>query len=74
MSDRRSRIAASILALLAGASAWFSAGSVGLTSGDADRVAALPSVSLLILAMIAPVIAAGRGSTERSLAAWFEIP
>ena len=57
-ADRRSRTAASILAMLGGASAWLSAGSVGFTSGDADRVAALPSVSLLILAMVAAVVAA----------------
>jgi len=58
MSDRRSRIAASTLALIAGASAWLSAGSVGFTGGDADRVAAFPSVSLLVLAMFAAVVAA----------------
>ncbi len=57
MPDRRSRPAASMLAVLAGTSGWLSAGSVGFTSGDADRVAALPSVSLLILAVVAAVVA-----------------
>src|SRR5688572_20697636 len=58
MPDRRSRIAASILALFSGASAFLSAGSVGFTSGGADRVAALPSVSILVLAMLAAAAAA----------------
>lgn len=57
-ADRRSRIAASVLALVAGASAWLSAGTIGISSGGADRVAALPSVSLLVLAMFAAVLAA----------------
>ena len=56
-ADRRSRTAASILALVGGASAWLSAGSVGFTGGDADRVAALPPVFLLLLAIAAAVAA-----------------
>ena len=58
MADRRSRSAASILALLTGASAFLSAGSVGFTSGGADRVAALPSLSILVLAVLAAPAAA----------------
>jgi hypothetical protein len=42
---------------VAGASVWLSAGTIGITSGDADRVAALPSGSLLVFAMFAAVLA-----------------
>ena len=57
-ADRRSRTAASILALFSGASVFLSAGSVAFTSGGADRVAALPSASILLLAMLAAAAAA----------------
>ena len=37
---------------------WLSAGTLAVVSGDAERVAALPSVSFLILAMVVAVAAA----------------
>src|SRR5687768_16374570 len=58
MPERRSRIATSTLALLSGTTAWLSAGTLALVSGDAERVAALPSVVFLILAMLVAVVAA----------------
>lgn len=57
-ADRRSRVAASLVALLAGAGAWLSAGTIAYTGGDADRVAALPSIFVLVVAMVAAVVAA----------------
>jgi hypothetical protein len=50
--------ASSFLAALAGASAWLSAGTLAVVSGDAHRVAALPPLSLLVLAMVVAVGAA----------------
>ncbi len=67
--SRRARIAASILALLAGATAWLSAGIVGFTSGGADRVAAFPSLSLLLIAMLA-ALAAAKALALHIEAAW----
>ncbi len=57
-ADRRSRIAASILALLTAVSVWLSLGTVALTSGDTVRIAALPSLSILALLIVAVVAAA----------------
>lgn len=49
MADRRSRFAASILALLAAVSIWLSAGIVSAYGGDTIRIAALPSIPILIV-------------------------
>src|SRR5688500_4938741 len=57
-AERRSRIATSTLALLSGTTAWLSAGTLAVVSGDAERVAALPSVVFLILAILVAVVAA----------------
>ena len=56
--DRRSRIAASIVALLAAASLWLSAGTVAVISGDTHRVAALPSILVLLGLAVLAVVAA----------------
>jgi hypothetical protein len=56
-SDRRSRLATSILAALIGAAAWLSAGTVAYSSGGADRVAALPPLSYLLAAMVVTIVA-----------------
>lgn len=55
---RRAQLAASILALFAGATGWLSAGTLAVTGGDAQRVAALPSLIWLVAAMVAAVAAA----------------
>jgi hypothetical protein len=47
-----------LLAALAGAAAWFSAGTVAFTSGGADRVAAFPPLIYLAVAVVLAVIAA----------------
>jgi hypothetical protein len=60
-ADRRSRAAASVAALFAGATAWLSAGTLALTSGHADRVAALPSFTVLGVLMLAALAAAWVG-------------
>lgn len=52
-SERAS--ASKILAALTGAAAWFSAGTVAYTGGGADRVAALPPISFLIVAVAVPI-------------------
>ena len=57
-AGRGARVAASILALLAGATAWLSGATLAVTGGDAQRVAALPSISWLAAAMVAAVAAA----------------
>lgn len=57
-ADRRSRLSASILALLTAVSIWLSLGTIALTSGDAVRIAALPSLSLLATLIVATVAAA----------------
>jgi hypothetical protein len=56
--DRRSQIAASIVALLAATSLWLSAGTVAVISGDTHRIAALPSIWILPGLAIAAVVAA----------------
>ena len=48
MQDRRSRFAASVLALQAAISLWLSLGTVAVISGDTHRIAALPSIWILI--------------------------
>lgn len=57
MQDRRSRLAASVLALLTAGSIWLSAGTLALpSSGDTGRIALLPSIwilGVLAAAMIA---------------------
>jgi hypothetical protein len=58
MQDRRSRIAASFLALLTAVSIWLSAGTVAVVSGDTHRIAALPSIWILIGLAIAVLVAA----------------
>ena len=58
MHDRRSRIAASIVALVAAVSLWLSLGTIAVISGDTHRIAALPSIWILVLVAIgAPVVA-----------------
>ena len=47
-----------LIAALTGAAAWFSAGTVAYTSGGADRVAALPPLSLLAAAMALAIVIA----------------
>lgn len=56
--DRRSRFAASIVALLAGVSLWLSAGTVAVVSGDTHRIAALPSILVLVGLAVLAVAAA----------------
>ena len=56
--DRRSRLAASIVALAAAVSAWLSAGTIAVLGGDTHRIAALPSLWILIGLAIAAVLAA----------------
>jgi len=46
--DRRSQVAASVVALLTAISLWLSAGTVAVISGDTHRIAALPSTWILI--------------------------
>ena len=50
--------ASSLVAALAGAAGWLSAGTLAVVSGDAERVAALPPVSFLIVAMVVAAAAA----------------
>ena len=45
--DRRSRIAASVLACLAAISIWVSLGIQAITGGDASRIAVFPSLTVL---------------------------
>jgi hypothetical protein len=66
-ADRRSHLAASIVALLAAVSAWLSAGLVLI--GDTGRIAALPSISIL-LALIVAALAAARIARLRLDQAW----
>ncbi|HEX7284024.1 MAG TPA: hypothetical protein VF239_18345, partial [Vicinamibacterales bacterium] len=47
-----------LLAALTGAAAWCSTGTVAFTSGDADRVAALPPFAYLIAAMALAIVSA----------------
>jgi hypothetical protein len=47
MQDRRSRLAAPILALVAAVSIWLSAGTVAVLDGDTHRIAALPAFWIL---------------------------
>ena len=61
--------ASSLLAALAGATAWLSAGILAVVSGDAERVAALPSVWWL-LAAIAVAVAAAHLARLRLSDAW----
>jgi hypothetical protein len=58
MSERWRRLAASLLALLAGASAWLSAANLAVTGGDVQRVAAFPPIAMLVASMVAAVVAA----------------
>lgn len=52
----RSRLAASIVSLLAAVSLWLSAGTVAVVGGDTTRIAALPSTWILIALGIAAVM------------------
>ncbi|MBY0494619.1 MAG: hypothetical protein K2Y23_10420 [Cyanobacteria bacterium] len=55
MLDRRSRVAASVLALLTAVSIWLSLGILSVPGGDTSRIAALPSFWILIgLAAVLP--------------------
>jgi hypothetical protein len=56
--DRQSQIAASGAALLTSVSLWLSAGTVAVISGDTHRIAALPSIRILLLLAMAAVVAA----------------
>ncbi|HYE84857.1 MAG TPA: hypothetical protein VEA16_00780, partial [Vicinamibacterales bacterium] len=47
MDDRRSRGAASVLALATAISVWLSLGTIAVTGGDAHRIAVLPSYTVL---------------------------
>jgi hypothetical protein len=59
MQDRRSRVAASILALLTAGSIWLSAGTLAISDGDTGRIAVLPSFWILgVLAAAAIAVAA----------------
>ena len=58
MGSRRSQVAASIVAVLTAISVWLSAGTVAVISGDTHRIAALPSIWLLLVLAVAAVIAA----------------
>ena len=58
MANRRSQVGASIVALLAAISLWLSAGTVAVISGDTHRIAALPSVWILLGLAIAAVVVA----------------
>ena len=58
MQDRRSRIAASVLALLTAVSIWLSAGILSVPGGDTTRIAALPPFWILaVLAAAFPAAA-----------------
>ena len=56
--DRRSQLAAAILALLTAISIWLSAGTLGVYSGDTTRIAALPSFTILGLLAAGALVAA----------------
>ena len=56
--DRHSQLAASIVALVAAISLWLSAGTVAVISGDTHRIAALPSIRVLLVLALAAVVAA----------------
>ena len=56
--DRRSQVAASVVALLTAISLWLSAGTVAVISGDTHRIAALPSIRVLLGLALAAVVAA----------------
>ena len=56
MADRRSQIAAPIVALLTSISLWLSAGTVAVISGDTHRIAALPSIWILLGLATATVV------------------
>src|SRR5436190_14341496 len=58
MVNRRSQLAAAILALLTAVSVWLSAGTLVVYGGDTARIAALPSFTILgLLAAAAIAIA-----------------
>ncbi|MBM3806767.1 MAG: hypothetical protein FJW22_01080 [Acidimicrobiia bacterium] len=56
--DRRSRIAASVLALVAAVSIWLSLGTLAIAGGDTSRIAALPSLTVLLALCGAAVVVA----------------
>src|SRR5262245_5783285 len=58
MAHRRSQVAASIVALLTSISLWLSAGTVAVVSGDTHRIAALPSIWILLGFATVAVVAA----------------
>ena len=54
----RSRLAASLVALLAAVSLWLSAGTIAVLGGDTHRIAALPSIWILVALAVAAVAVA----------------
>jgi len=67
--DRQSQIAASIVALLTSISLWLSAGTVAVISGDTHRIAALPSIWIL-LGLAAVAVAAVKIAKLRLDESW----
>jgi hypothetical protein len=67
--ERRSRIAASILALLTAVSIWLSLGILAVTNGDASRIAVFPS-SWILAALVVVVTATAWLSRLRLEQAW----
>jgi hypothetical protein len=57
MANRRSRFAALTLALLTAISLWLSIGTLAVTSGDTHRIAALPSIWILIAFAVTAIAA-----------------
>ena len=55
MPMSRSRLAASVVALLAAVSLWLSAGTIAVLGGDTHRIAALPSIWMLIALAVAAI-------------------
>jgi hypothetical protein len=64
-ADRLMRVAASGMAVLTAVSIWLSAGTIAVLSGDTHRVAALPSIWILIALAIAAVFAAQLAKLRR---------
>jgi hypothetical protein len=69
MPMSRSRLAASIVALLAAVSLWLSAGTLAVLGGDTHRIAALPSIWILI-ALAAAALAAAHVTKLRLDESW----
>jgi hypothetical protein len=69
MADGLQRVAAASLALLAAISVWLSAGTLAVYGGDMSRVAALPSITIL-LGLCAAAAAAAWFGKLRLTEAW----